>query len=62
MVKPVSFAQEEGVILRAMGGDRIAFCPPLVISEAEIDEMFDRYERALGKTLDWVKAEGLLAA
>ena len=60
--KSVSFAQEEGVILRAMGGDRIAFCPPLVISEAEIDEMFDRYERALGKTLDWVKAEGLLAA
>ena len=60
--KSVSFAQEEGVILRAMGGDRVAFCPPLVISEAEIDEMFDRYERALGKTLDWVKAEGLLAA
>lgn len=60
--KSVSFAQEEGVILRAMGGDRVAFCPPLVISEAEIDEMFDRYERALGKTLDWVKAEGVLAA
>ncbi|KUL94046.1 aminotransferase [Bosea sp. WAO] len=60
--KSVSFAQEEGVILRAMGGDRVAFCPPLVISEAEIDEMFDRYERALGRTLDWVKAEGLLAA
>ena len=60
--KSVSFAQEEGVILRAMGGDRVAFCPPLVISEAEIDEMFDRYERAPGKTLDWVKAEGLLAA
>ena len=60
--KSVSFAQEEGVILRAMGGDRVAFCPPLVISEAEIDEMFDRYERALVKTLDWVKAEGLLAA
>ncbi|WP_332695661.1 aminotransferase [Bosea sp. (in: a-proteobacteria)] len=59
--KSVSFAQEEGLILRAMGGDRVAFCPPLVISEAEIDEMFDRYERALGKTLNWVKAEGLLA-
>jgi 4-aminobutyrate---pyruvate transaminase len=59
--KSVSFAQEEGVILRAMGGDRVAFCPPLVITEAEIGEMFDRYERALAKTLDWVKAEGLLA-
>ncbi len=60
--KSAAFAQEEGVILRALGGDRVAFCPPLVISEAEIDELFDRYERALGKTLDWVKAEGLLAA
>ncbi len=59
--KSVSFAQDEGLILRAMGGDRVAFCPPLVITEAEIGEMFDRYERALAKTLDWVKAEGLLA-
>jgi len=60
-LKSTSFAQEEGLILRALGGDRVAFCPPLVISEAEIDELFDRYERALAKTLDWVKAEGLLA-
>jgi 4-aminobutyrate--pyruvate transaminase len=59
--KSTSFAQEEGLILRALGGDRVAFCPPLVITEAEIDELFDRYERALGRTLDWVKAEGLLA-
>ena len=60
-LKSTSFAQEEGLILRALGGDRVAFCPPLVISEAEIDELFDRYERALAKTLDWVKAEGLIA-
>jgi 4-aminobutyrate---pyruvate transaminase len=60
-LKSTSFAQEEGLILRALGGDRVAFCPPLVISAAEIDEMFDRYERALAKTLGWVKAEGLLA-
>ncbi|CAN7175777.1 aspartate aminotransferase family protein [Bosea sp. LjRoot237] len=60
-LKSTSFAQEEGLILRALGGDRVAFCPPLVITEAEIDEMFDRYERALARTLDWVKAEGLLA-
>ncbi|KFC66861.1 Adenosylmethionine-8-amino-7-oxononanoate aminotransferase [Bosea sp. LC85] len=59
--KSVAFAQEEGLITRAMG-DRVAFCPPLVITEAEIEEMFDRYERALNKTLAWAKAEGLLAA
>lgn len=59
--KSVVFAQEEGLITRAMG-DRVAFCPPLIISEAETEEMFDRYERALDKTLNWAKAEGLLAA
>jgi len=58
--KSVVFAQSEGLIARAMG-DRVAFCPPLIISEAEIEEMFDRYGRALDKTLDWAKAEGLLA-
>ena len=33
---------EEGLIIRAIG-DVIAFCPPLVITAAEIDEMFDRF-------------------
>ena len=59
--KSVLFAQQEGLILRAMG-DRVAFCPPLIMKEAEIEEMFDRYERALDKTLAWAKSEGLLAA
>ncbi|HEV2552588.1 MAG TPA: aspartate aminotransferase family protein [Bosea sp. (in: a-proteobacteria)] len=58
--KSVVFAQQEGLILRAMG-DRVAFCPPLIMNEAEIEEMFNRYERALDKTLAWAKAEGLLA-
>jgi 4-aminobutyrate--pyruvate transaminase len=59
--KSAAFAQEEGLIIRAMG-DRVAFCPPLIITAAEIEEMFTRYERALDKTLNWAKAEGLLAA
>jgi len=37
---------EEGLIIRAIG-DVIAFCPPLIIKPAEIDEMFNRFERAL---------------
>jgi 4-aminobutyrate--pyruvate transaminase len=40
--------QEHGVILRAMG-DTIAFCPPLVITAAEIEEMFRRFGRALAE-------------
>lgn len=60
--KSTAFAQAEGLITRPLGGDRVAFCPPLIIKEAEIDEMFDRYVRALDRTLDWVRAEGLLAS
>ena len=56
------FAQEEGLIARPLLGDRIAFCPPLVITEAEIGELFDRFERALKKSLDWATKEKLIAA
>ena len=55
------FCQDEGVIVRPLINDRIALCPPLVISEAEIKELFDRFERGLNKTLDWAKAEKLLS-
>jgi 4-aminobutyrate--pyruvate transaminase len=54
------FALEEGLIVRPLLGDRIAFCPPLVIDEAEIGELFDRFERALAKGLDWATREKLL--
>jgi len=40
-------ARAEGLLLRAVGGDTVAFCPPLIITEAEIDQMFDRAGRAL---------------
>jgi 4-aminobutyrate--pyruvate transaminase len=51
-------AEANGLITRALG-DNIALCPPLIISESEIDEMFDRLERALNATERWVSAEGL---
>jgi 4-aminobutyrate--pyruvate transaminase len=60
--KAVGFAQGEGLIVRSLLGDRIAVCPPLIISEQEIDEMFDRLTRALDRTADWVAREGLAAA
>jgi len=55
-----SFAEEVGLIVRPLPSDRFAICPPLVISDAEIGELFDRLERALAKTLDWAKAEKLI--
>jgi 4-aminobutyrate--pyruvate transaminase len=54
------FVEEEGVICRPLLGDRIALCPPLVINEAEIDELFDRFERGLDKGLEWAKRERLV--
>jgi 4-aminobutyrate--pyruvate transaminase len=54
------FCQEEGIIVRPLLGDRIALCPPLIITQAEIGELFDRFERGLDRTLDWAKGEGLI--
>jgi 4-aminobutyrate--pyruvate transaminase len=50
--------QEHGLVVRNIG-DTIAICPPLVITESEIGELFDRLERALDDTLTWVEREGL---
>lgn len=57
--KVVSLAEEEGLICRAVGGDSIAICPPLVIDGAEVNQMFDALGRALDRADSWVKAEGL---
>ena len=43
------FAQDEGLILRAIT-DNLALCPPLIISEPELHEMFDCFGRALDRT------------
>ena len=45
--RAVAVIQEHGVILRALPGDIIGFCPPLVINGDELDDMFDRVEAAL---------------
>ena len=50
---------ERGVITRAIV-DSLAFCPPMIITEAEVDEMFAPVEAALDVTLDWARAEGHL--
>jgi 4-aminobutyrate--pyruvate transaminase len=52
-------AQHHGTILRNMPGDIVAFSPPLIISEAEIDEMMACFGRALDDTWAMVKEKGL---
>jgi len=37
---------EEGVIARAVG-DALCFCPPLIITAGQVDDMFDAVTRAM---------------
>lgn len=55
------FCENRRVILRAIG-DTIAFCPPMIITEAEMNEMFDRFELALADAEAWVSKESLRQA
>ena len=52
----VQRAQAHGVIVRVLGGDVIAFSPPLIITEAEIDALVERTARALDDTLKWTRS------
>ena len=58
--RAVRYAEEEGLIIRSLLGDIVSICPPLIIAPAEIDELFERLERALERTLAWVKHERLM--
>jgi len=53
-------AQHHGVILRNMPGDIVAFCPPLIVSEREIDEMFAGFGKALDDTAAMIRDKGLV--
>ena len=48
-------AQEHGLIVRYLMGDVVAFSPPLIITEAEIDALLERTQRALDDTWAWVQ-------
>ena len=52
------FLESRGAILRAIG-DTIAICPPMVITESELNLLFDRLEAALNDAEDWVRRENL---
>jgi 4-aminobutyrate--pyruvate transaminase len=55
-------AEAHGLICRNLFGDRVALCPPLIITEAQIDEMMRRFKLALDDTQAMVRDKGLLAA
>tara|TARA_R100000455_G_scaffold6991_1_gene2781 strand:- start:89 stop:550 length:462 start_codon:yes stop_codon:yes gene_type:complete len=55
--KAAEAMQNAGVISRAVAGDNLALCPPLIITEAEIDEMFDRFTKGLDTVAAIARAE-----
>ena len=53
-------ALEYGLVIRHWP-DLVAFCPPLIITEEEIDDMLGRFGRALDDTEAWALERGLLS-
>ncbi|GBD43126.1 putative aminotransferase [bacterium HR40] len=50
--KVVEACERHGLLLRPLAGDVVGICPPLVIRESDIDELFDRLERALDEAAE----------
>ncbi len=50
----VERAQAHELILRSLA-DTIGFCPPLIITAEQIDELLARFSRALDDTMAWVE-------
>ncbi len=50
----VKEAEALGAIIRPLAGDVVAFSPPLIIEESEIDLLFDRTAQALDNAWAWV--------
>ena len=53
--------QDNGLLIRAVSGNCIAFCPPLIITNEQVDEMIEMFSTSLDQTLELVRKEGLLS-
>ena len=53
-------AEDNGLVIRPLGGNRVAVCPPLIIETTHVDELMEKFGAALNLTLDWVTAEKLI--
>ena len=55
--KVANHAQAIGLLVRNMG-DRIAVCPPLIINETELADLFGRLRKALDAAMAELRSEG----
>ena len=51
-----------GILTKITKGGTIRMCPPLIITSEQIDEMFDKFEKAMVSVLDWATREGFVNA
>ena len=52
--------QDHGLIIRVVAGFSAAFCPPLIVTTEQIDEIMIKFGKALDDTLAYVAKQGLL--
>ena len=52
--------QDHGLIIRVVAGYSAAFCPPLIVTHAQIDEILEKFSKALDDTLAYVVQKDLL--
>ncbi|HEY5665873.1 MAG TPA: aminotransferase [Gammaproteobacteria bacterium] len=55
--KCMGFCQDRGLIVRAIG-DAVAVCPPFIVTEEQVEEIFELYRLGLDDTLEWARKEG----
>ncbi len=53
--------EKNGVILRAVGGNALAFCPPLIITKDEVDDLISRVKTSLDQSFTELNDTGLIA-
>ena len=54
--------QDNGLIGRALGGTTMAFCPPLIITEEQVDDLIDTLGHSLEQTLAFVGEQKKIAS
>jgi 4-aminobutyrate--pyruvate transaminase len=57
--KCMQLCQEHGLIVRAVG-DTVVLCPPYIVTENDVEEIFERFRRGLDDTLAWANKEKLV--
>lgn len=53
--------QNHGLIVRAIAGSSLGLCPPLIITESEIDELIEKLGKGLDDTIRFADREALLS-